>query len=124
MVKDPITIDSTASVRDLLELTGRHKISGVPVLDGSDLVGIVTSRDVRFVSNLDMIVADIMTPKDRLVTVKEGTRQEAVRKLLHKHRIEKVLVVNEAFGLVGMMTVKISRKPRTTPTPVKIPTVS
>lgn len=110
VVKDPITIDSAASVRDLLELTGRHKISGVPVLDGSDLVGIVTSRDVRFVSNLDKIVADIMTPKERLVTVKEGTDQEAVRKLLHKHRIEKVLVVNEAFNLVGMMTVKDIKK--------------
>ena len=110
VVKDPITIDSSASVRDLLELTGRHKISGVPVLDGDDLVGIVTSRDVRFVSNLDKIVSEIMTPKDRLVTVREGTIQETVRKLLHKHRIEKVLVVDEQFGLVGMMTVKDIKK--------------
>ena len=110
VVKDPITIDSSASVRDLLELTGRHKISGVPVLEGDDLVGIVTSRDVRFVSNLDKVVSQIMTPEDRLVTVKEGTDQETVRKLLHKHRIEKVLVVNENFGLVGMMTVKDIKK--------------
>ena len=110
VVKDPITIDSSASVRNLLELTGRHKISGVPVLDGSDLVGIVTSRDVRFVSNLDKTVSEIMTPKDRLVTVLEGTDQETVRKLLHKHRIEKVLVVDEKFGLVGMMTVKDIKK--------------
>ena len=110
VVKDPITIDSSASVRDLLDLTTRHKISGVPVLEGTDLVGIVTSRDVRFVSNLDKTVAEIMTPKDRLVTVKEGTDQETVRKLLHKHRIEKVLVVTEDFGLVGMMTVKDIKK--------------
>ena len=110
VVKDPITIDSSATVRDLLELTGKHKISGVPVLDGDDLVGIVTSRDVRFVSDLDKIVSQIMTPKDRLVTVLEGTDQETVRKLLHKHRIEKVLVVNDRFGLVGMMTVKDIKK--------------
>ncbi|MRI35060.1 IMP dehydrogenase [Endozoicomonas sp. OPT23] len=110
VVKDPITIDSSASVRDLLDLTTYHKISGVPVLEGDDLVGIVTSRDVRFVSNLDKTVAEIMTPKDRLVTVKEGTDQETVRKLLHKHRIEKVLVVDADFGLVGMMTVKDIKK--------------
>lgn len=110
VVKDPITIDSSASVRDLLALTGMHKISGVPVLDGDDLVGIVTSRDVRFVSNLDKIVSEIMTPKDRLVTVLEGTDQETVRKLLHKHRIEKVLVVDGSFNLVGMMTVKDIKK--------------
>ncbi len=110
VVKDPITIDSSANVRDLLKLTTYHKISGVPVLEGADLVGIVTSRDVRFVSNLDKTVAEIMTPKDRLVTVKEGTDQETVRKLLHKHRIEKVLVVDEDFGLAGMMTVKDIKK--------------
>ena len=110
VVKDPITIDSSASVRELLTLTGKYKISGVPVLEGDDLVGIVTSRDVRFVSNMDKVVSQIMTPKDRLVTVKEGTDQETVRKLLHRHRIEKVLVVNENFGLVGMMTVKDIKK--------------
>ncbi|MGB1270794.1 MAG: IMP dehydrogenase, partial [Endozoicomonas sp.] len=110
VVKDPITIDASASVRDLLELTARHRISGVPVLSGDGLVGIVTSRDVRFVSNLDKTVSEIMTPKDGLVTVKEGTDQETVRKLLHKHRIEKVLVVGDHFNLVGMMTVKDIKK--------------
>lgn len=110
VVKDPITIDASATVRDLLELTSRHNISGVPVLSGSDLVGIVTSRDVRFVSRLDKTVSEIMTQKDRLVTVKEGTDPETVRKLLHKHRIEKVLVVDDQFNLTGMMTVKDIKK--------------
>lgn len=110
VVKDPITIDARATVRDLLELTSKHNISGVPVLSGRDLVGIVTSRDVRFVSNLDKAVSEIMTQKDRLVTVKEGSDPEAVRKLLHKHRIEKVLVVDDQFNLAGMMTVKDIKK--------------
>ncbi len=110
VVKDPITIDADASVRDLLELTSFHNISGVPVLSGSDLVGIVTSRDVRFVTKLEKKVSEIMTTKDGLVTVPEGTDQEKVRKLLHKHRIEKVLVVDKSFNLVGMMTVKDIKK--------------
>ncbi|WP_257295574.1 IMP dehydrogenase [Endozoicomonas sp. YOMI1] len=110
VVKDPITIDASATVRDLLELTSRHNISGVPVLSDSDLVGIVTSRDVRFVSNLDKAVSEIMTRKDRLVTVQEGTDPETVRQLLHKHRIEKVLVVDGQFNLTGMMTVKDIKK--------------
>lgn len=110
VVKDPITIDASATVGDLLELTSRHNISGVPVLSGNDLVGIVTSRDVRFVSRLDKPVAEIMTMKERLVTVKEGTDPETVRKLLHKHRIEKVLVVDDQFNLTGMMTVKDIKK--------------
>ncbi len=119
VVKDPITIDASATVRDLLELTSRHKISGVPVLSGSDLVGIVTSRDVRFVSNLDKPVADIMTCKEGLVTVQEGTDPETVRKLLHKHRIEKVLVVDEHFNLTGMMTVKDIKKAQQYPNAAK-----
>ncbi|OED44438.1 IMP dehydrogenase [Endozoicomonas sp. (ex Bugula neritina AB1)] len=110
VVKDPITIDAEASVRELIELTSYHNISGVPVLSGDDLVGIVTSRDVRFVSDLTKTVSQIMTPKEGLVTVKEGTDQETVRKLLHKHRIEKVLVVDADFNLVGMMTVKDIQK--------------
>ena len=110
VVKDPITIDASATVGDLLELTTRHNISGVPVLSGDDLVGIVTSRDVRFVSRLDKAVSEIMTQKDRLVTVKEGTDPETVRRLLHKHRIEKVLVVDDQFKLTGMMTVKDIKK--------------
>ncbi len=110
VVKDPITIDAQATVRELIELTSYHKISGVPVLSGDDLVGIVTSRDVRFVSDLSKTVSQIMTPKEGLVTVLEGTDQETVRKLLHKHRIEKVLVVDTDFCLVGMMTVKDIKK--------------
>jgi len=87
-------------------LTQRYGISGVPVVDGSDLVGIVTSRDLRFETRLDEKVTTVMTPKDRLVTVLEGTSKEEVKALLHEHRIEKVLVVNEQFELRGMVTVK------------------
>lgn len=106
VVKDPITIRSTASINELIALTSRHKISGVPVLDDSgDLVGIVTGRDVRFEKNLSDPVSSIMTGKDKLVTVKEGTDPETVRDLLHEHRIEKVLVVNDQFALRGLMTV-------------------
>ncbi len=106
VVKDPITIDANSTVRELIALTGENKISGVPVLHNGDLVGIVTSRDVRFEPNLDATVASIMTLKENLVTVKEGTDPEAVKAALHKHRIEKVLVVNDNFDLVGMITVK------------------
>lgn len=119
VVKDPITINADASVQELLELTSRHKISGVPVLSGDDLVGIVTSRDVRFVTDLSKAVSQIMTPKEGLVTVLEGTDQETVRKLLHKHRIEKVLVVDEAFALAGMMTVKDIKKAQAYPNACK-----
>ena len=119
VVKDPITIDAEATVRELIELTGHHNISGVPVLSGTDLVGIVTSRDVRFVSDLSKTVSQIMTPKEGLVTVLEGTDQETVRKLLHKHRIEKVLVVDADFNLVGMMTVKDIQKAQEYPSASK-----
>ncbi len=119
VVKDPITIDASASVRDLLELTTRHNISGVPVLSGQDLVGIVTSRDMRFVVDLEKSVSEIMTPKERLVTVREGTSQHDVRKLLHQHRIEKVLVVDGNFGLAGMMTVKDIKKAQDYPNACK-----
>lgn len=106
VVKDPITIDSSASINELIALTGKNQISGVPVLDGDDLVGIVTGRDVRFETNLEASVASIMTPKDQLVTVSEGTSSDIVQGLLHKHRIEKVLVVNDDFALKGLITVK------------------
>lgn len=119
VVKDPITIDAEATVQELLDLTSRHNISGVPVLSGGDLVGIVTSRDVRFVTDLSKQVAQIMTPREGLVTVLEGTDQETVRKLLHKHRIEKVLVVDNDFNLVGMMTVKDIKKAQAYPNACK-----
>ncbi|MDR6233099.1 IMP dehydrogenase [Pseudomonas oryzihabitans] len=115
VVKDPITIDADARVRDLFDLTRQHNISGVPVLSGRDLVGIVTSRDVRFETRLDIPVRDVMTPKDRLVTVREGADKQEVRELLHKHRIEKVLIVDEAFALKGMMTVKDIEKAKAYP---------
>ena len=106
VVKDPITIQQGATITELIALTGAHGISGVPVLNGGDLVGIVTRRDVRFESNPQKLVSAIMTPRDKLVTVKEGADLAEVQELLHRHRIEKVLVVNDAFDLCGMITVK------------------
>jgi len=106
MVKDPITIQQDATIAQLKELTAAHGISGVPVLSGSDLVGIVTRRDVRFESNPQKRVSEIMTPREKLVTVKEGASSEEVQGLLHRHRIEKILVVNDAFELRGLITVK------------------
>ncbi|MEC9256838.1 MAG: IMP dehydrogenase, partial [Pseudomonadota bacterium] len=87
VVKDPITVPSTSTIREIIELTQQHNISGMPVVDGDELVGIVTSRDVRFEKNLDAQVASVMTPKDQLVTAKEGTSPEDVQDLLHTHRI-------------------------------------
>ncbi|MGN0921736.1 MAG: IMP dehydrogenase [Cellvibrio sp.] len=106
VVKDPITIESTATLRSLIALANEHGFSGFPVLENGNLVGIVTGRDVRFQPNLDATVASIMTPKERLVTVKEGFSNEEVLNLLHTHRIEKVLVVNDDFQLRGLITVK------------------
>ncbi|MBT3409979.1 MAG: IMP dehydrogenase [Halieaceae bacterium] len=106
VVKDPITIEQSATIAALIELTTSHGISGVPVLDGEDLVGIVTRRDLRFESDHSKLVSDIMTPKEKLVTVKEGAGSAEVQGLLHQHRIEKILVVNDAFDLTGMITVK------------------
>ncbi|GAB3279085.1 IMP dehydrogenase [Parahaliea aestuarii] len=106
VVKDPITIQQDATIAELHELTTAHGFSGVPVLKGEDLVGIVTRRDVRFESDPTKLVSAIMTPKDKLVTVREGASAEEVQRLLHQHRIEKILVVNDNFDLCGMITVK------------------
>ena len=106
ILKDPITVPPNMSVRDVLTLTRLHKISGVPVLDGRLVVGIVTNRDLRFETNLDQPVRNIMTPRDRLVTVHEGATVEEGKALIHKHRLERVLVVNDAFELRGLITVK------------------
>jgi IMP dehydrogenase len=106
VVKDPITISPNATVRELINLTDTNNISGVPVVEGQQVVGIVTSRDTRFITDYDQSVADIMTGRDRLVTVKEGVGNDEVQALLHKHRIEKILVVNDAGELRGMITVK------------------
>jgi IMP dehydrogenase len=106
VVKDPITIPPTMSVREVLSLTQQHKISGLPVVDGRQVVGIVTNRDLRFETNLDQPVARIMTQRDRLVTVPEGAELEDAKALMHQHRLERVLVVNDRFELKGLITVK------------------
>ncbi len=119
IIHDPITVPPNTSIREVLEITRSNNISGVPVVDGEDLVGIVTSRDLRFETNLDAPVSTIMTPKERLVTVREGASKEEVQSLLHKHRIEKVLVVNDDFKLRGMITVKDIQKSRDYPNACK-----
>ncbi|MEE9580094.1 MAG: IMP dehydrogenase [Nitrosomonadaceae bacterium] len=106
IVKDPITIPPHMTVREVLNLTRQYKISGLPVVEGSKVVGIVTNRDLRFETNLDQSIKNIMVPKDRLVTVKEGTTREEAMALLHKYRLERVLVVNTNFELRGLITVK------------------
>ena len=106
IVKDPITIPPQMTVREVLSLTRQHKISGLPVVEGSTVVGIVTNRDLRFETNLDQPIKNIMVPKSRLITVNEGTTREEAMALLHEHRLERVLVVNNAFELRGLITVK------------------
>ena len=110
VIKDPITVSPQASIREVLELTRRRHISGVPVVEGEKLVGIVTSRDLRFETSFDSPVATAMTPRERLITVREGASRDEVRGLLHQHRIEKVLVVNGGFELRGLVTVKDIQK--------------
>jgi IMP dehydrogenase len=106
VVKDPITIPPTMTVREVLALTRRHKISGLPVVDGKRVVGIVTNRDLRFETNLDQPASSIMTKGDKLVTVAEGTDLEQAKALMHRHRLERVLVVNDRMELRGLITVK------------------
>ncbi len=115
VIKDPITVTPVKTVREVIELTREKNISGVPVVDGEALVGIVTSRDLRFETRLDEPVTAVMTPKEKLVTVKEGTDPKEVVALLHQHRIEKVLVVNDDFHLRGMITVKDIQKAKDYP---------
>ena len=110
VIKDPITVGPNISIQEVLDITQANNISGVPVVDGKDLIGIVTSRDLRFETHLDAPVKTIMTPKERLVTVEEGASLDKVQALLHTHRIEKVLVVNDYFHLCGMITVKDIQK--------------
>jgi len=106
VVKDPITIPPSMSVREVLALTRRHRISGLPVVDGKRVVGIVTNRDLRFETNLDQPASSIMTKGEKLVTVPEGTDLERAKALMHRHRLERVLVVNDAMELRGLITVK------------------
>jgi len=110
VIKDPITVTPDASIGKVLELTRAHNISGVPVVDDQQLVGIVTSRDLRFETRYEDPVKNIMTPKERLVTVGENADDQEIKALLHKHRIEKVLVVNDRFQLRGLVTVKDIQK--------------
>jgi IMP dehydrogenase len=110
VVNDPVTIQPHMTVRDVLALTRLHKISGLPVVDGNKVVGIVTNRDLRFETNLDQSIANIMTPQDRLVTVREGASREQVMELLHQHRLERVLVIDDAYNLKGLITVKDIQK--------------
>ena len=115
MVKDPVSVTPDITVKELLHVMSRYNFSGVPVVQGDQLVGIITSRDIRFETNLSLKVYEVMTPKERLVTVKEGASREEVCSLLHKHRIEKLLVVNEAFNLRGLITVKDIQKAKDNP---------
>jgi IMP dehydrogenase len=106
VVKEPITIPPDMTVRDVLDLIHKYKISGLPVVEGTKVVGIVTNRDLRFETNLDQPIRNIMTLKERLVTVNEGATREEAMALLHRHRLERVLVVNDDFELCGLITVK------------------
>ena len=110
VINDPITVSPGTSIEEVLELTKKHRISGVPVVDGDELVGIVTSRDLRFETRLDEPVSKAMTKKDKLVTVKEGASKSEIQNLLHEHRIEKVLMVDDRFHLKGLVTVKDIQK--------------
>ncbi len=105
-IKDPITVTPETTIRDVLRLTRSRNISGVPVVSGDALLGIVTSRDLRFETRLDAPVSVAMTPKERLVTVREGAERDEIQRLLHQYRIEKLLVVSEQFQLRGLITVK------------------
>ena len=106
VLRDPLTVSPDITVRQLLALTQQHKVSGFPVVEGGKVVGMVTNRDYRFETNLDAPVRSIMTPRERLIYVKEGASPEEARALLHKHRLERVLVVRDGFELRGLITVK------------------
>ncbi len=115
VIRDPISVTPDMTIRQVLDLTRSRGISGVPVVKGRKAVGIVTHRDLRFETQLDAAVSSVMTPQDRLVTVTEGATKDEVLALLHKHRIEKVLVVNDSSELTGMITVKDIQKAKDFP---------
>ena len=119
VISEPFTVGPDTTIREVLKLTREKRISGVPVTKDGQLVGIVTGRDMRFETRFDEPVARIMTPKERLVTVKEGATREEILKLLHQHRIEKLLVVDEKFGLKGLVTVKDIQKSSEYPSSAK-----
>ena len=119
IIRDPVTISPDASLRELYEKTLDNGVSGVPVVEGKKLVGIITNRDVRFESRVDAKVRDVMTSGDRLVTALEGTGFDEITRMLHEHRIEKVLLVDEDFALTGMVTVKDIAKAQAYPNACK-----
>ena len=119
VIREPFTVGPETTIGEVFKLTRARNISGVPVVDGGRLVGIVTSRDMRFETKLDDPVRHIMTKKDRLVTVREGASDDEVLQLMHKHRIEKVLVVDDEFSLRGLITVKDIQKARDNPNAAK-----
>jgi len=121
VITDPITVTPDKTIREVINLTREKNISGVPVVDGKETVGIVTHRDLRFETQLDAPVSSVMTPKEKLVTVREGADKDEVLLLLHKHRIEKVLVVGPNFELKGMITVKDFQKAKDFPHACKDP---
>ncbi|MDT8282512.1 MAG: IMP dehydrogenase [Gammaproteobacteria bacterium] len=110
VITEPVTVTPDMTIREVMALREKYRISGMPVVQGNELIGLVTSRDVRFETGLDKPVTEVMTPKDKLVTVREGAPKREVLALLHEHRIERVLVVNDAFQLRGMITVKDIQK--------------
>uniref|UniRef100_UPI00260008E1 IMP dehydrogenase n=1 Tax=Thiocapsa sp. TaxID=2024551 RepID=UPI00260008E1 len=115
IIRNPITVGPGTSIGEVLKLTHAHNISGVPVTENGLLVGIVTGRDLRFETRMSEPVSTIMTPHERLVTVREGASREDVQRLLHEHRIEKVLVINDRFELRGLITVKDIQKAKDFP---------
>ena len=110
IINDPITVTPDKTIREVMELTRAKGISGVPVVDGGRIAGIVTNRDLRFETRLDLPVSEVMTPRERLVTVRDGSAKDEILQLLHKHRIEKVLIVDEDDRLTGMITAKDFQK--------------
>lgn len=119
VIREPFTVGPETTIGEVLKLTRARNISGVPVVDGGQLVGIVTSRDMRFETKLDDPVRHIMTKRDRLITVQEGASDDEVLQLLHRHRIEKILVVNDGFELRGLITVKDIQKKTDNPNAAK-----
>ncbi|MFH4353937.1 MAG: IMP dehydrogenase [Neisseriaceae bacterium] len=106
VVKDPVTVSPHLSIKDVIELSRRHKISSLPVVENGELVGLVTNRDLRFEDRMDIPISQLMTPRDRLVTVKEGTSIEAAKALMHRHKIERVLLTDDNWALKGLITVR------------------
>lgn len=115
VVIDPITVTPSTTIGELIAIRKEHHISGMPVVEGHQLVGIITNRDIRFEKDLNQKVVDLMTPKQRLITVSEGTSREEVMDLFHAHRVEKLLIVNDRFELTGMITVKDILRSRENP---------